>query len=182
MIETRQLLIRAPGSLCERLKAEARQRGVSLNRHCLDRLGNAPGVTESAVAALVHSDLGADLDGVVLFGSAARGEQHDGSDTDWLLVVRAGVRVERKLYTRWDRLNLDERIAPQFVGWPERLEMAGSLWLEAALDGILLWERERCVSSFLVRLRRWMWEGRVERKVTYGIPYWVKNHAKHRTG
>lgn len=182
MIETRQLLIRAPGRLCERLKAEARRRGVSLNRHCLDRLGSVQGVSDSAVAALVDSELGEDLDGVVLFGSVARGEEHDGSDTDWLLVVRAGVRVERNLYTRWDRLSLDERIAPQFVGWPERLGMAGSLWLEAALDGIVLWERERRVSGFLVRLRRWMWEGRVERKTTYGVSYWVKSHAKHGTG
>lgn len=182
MTETRQLLIRAPGSLCERLKAEARQRGVSLSRHCLDRLGSVQSVAGSAVAALVQSELGADLDGVTLFGSAARGEQHEGSDTDWLLVVRDGVRVERKLYTRWDRLGLDERIAPRIVGWPERQELAGSLWLEAALDGIVLWEREGRVSRFLARLRRWMWEGRVERKLTYGVPYWVKSHAKHRTG
>jgi hypothetical protein len=42
-----------------------------------------------------------------------------------------------------------------------------------ALDGIVLFDRNLRVSRFLAHVRDLVADGRVQRKVTHGHPYWV---------
>ena len=56
---------------------------------------------------------------------------------------------------------------------PAAGDEAGSVWLEAAVDGVTLWDRQLRVSRFLGRLRRAIVEGRWVRRFLHGQPYWV---------
>ena len=121
--------------------------------------------------------VGAPLLGVLLFGSTARGETRDSSDVDLMIVVDAQLPLTRSLYAGWDQ-SLDKtgssRLSPHFVHLPGSAEEAGSLWLEAAVDGIVLFDREGAIARLLRAIRRSMAEGKVQRKSAYGHPYWVR--------
>ena len=167
--------MRLPPPLHAALKRRAREEGVSLNGLCLAALKGFAGMgaQESSVGTRVPLDgikslLGASLSGVVLFGSA---------DIDLLIVVNTELPLTRSLYERWDR-EVDppgaSRISPHFVHLPGSAERAGSLWYEAAVEGIVLLDPEGVVSRFLRTLRRSMAEGTLLRKSAYGHPYWVK--------
>jgi hypothetical protein len=66
------------------------------------------------------------------------------------------------------------RLSPHFVHLPDDVEGAGSLWYEAAMDAIVLFDREGRISRFLRSIRRSMAEGKLQRKSAYGHPYWIK--------
>ena len=57
-------------------------------------------------------------------------------------------------------------------------EEAGGIWYEAAIDGIVLWDRSLAVSRFLASVRRYLLEGGRTRRTAYGVPYWVVSDAK----
>jgi predicted nucleotidyltransferase len=121
--------------------------------------------------------LGGELLGAVLFGSEARGEARTGSDIDLLLVAGPSVPLTRRLYALWDEKLGEDRHSPHFVHLPSSTADAGSLWLEAAVDGTVLYDREGRVGRFLGRLRRAIAAGRLTRKTAYGHPYWVKSEG-----
>jgi predicted nucleotidyltransferase len=119
-----------------------------------------------------------ELEGLVLFGSASRGDLWETSDIDLLLVVRDGIEITRDLYRKWEAASVwNERVSPQFVALPETEETAGGVWLEAAIDGIVLWDRDLRVSRLLGQLRRAMAEGRLIRRYAHGQPYWVRTRS-----
>jgi hypothetical protein len=47
------------------------------------------------------------------------------------------------------------------------------VWGEAAVDGVLLFERDFVLSAALASVRRDIADGRLIRRVLHGQPYWV---------
>jgi predicted nucleotidyltransferase len=190
-----KVLVRLPSGLHGDLKNKARQEGTTLNEFCLGALKRAlePRSASSetlprTVKLVLESGMGELLQAIVLFGSRARGDSAADSDTDLLLCLGDGVALTRGLYTRWDELaakhpeELGRGVSPHFSRLPEAPESAGSLWLEVAVDGIVCWDRSLCVSRFLGALRRHLLSGAVERRTSYGVPYWVRRDAESKTG
>ena len=68
----------------------------------------------------------------------------------------------------WDGREVD----PHFVHLPKPGQATGA-WGEAAVDGIVLHEREYAVSATLASVRREIAAGRLVRRIIHGQPYWV---------
>ena len=136
---------------------------------------------EDSIVSSVQ-ELGFPLIGIVLFGSRARSEERAGSDLDLLLVLEQDKVVDRSLYREWEKRSSqsmrDMKIEPQFVILPKDKEQAGGLWFEVAIDGKVLWERDQTVSHFLREVRCWMAEGKIQRRVSHGHPYWLRAEGK----
>jgi uncharacterized protein len=190
-----KILVRLSLGLHGDLKDRARQQGTTLNDFCVEGLRralenrSAPAeILSRTVKLLLESAMGELVQAVVLFGSRARGDHDAGSDTDLLLCLTDGVALTRDLYTMWDDLALKNPevlgrgVSPHFSRLPEVPESAGSLWLEVAVDGIVYWDRSLGVSRFLGALRRYILSGAVERRTSYGVPYWVRRDAESKTG
>lgn len=176
-----RFLLRISPELHEGLRRSAAQAGLSLNDHCGRRLGAPAGMLDAwpaasdavrRCAALFPDELLA----LVLFGSRARGDVHDASDVDLLIVLENSAPITRGLYRRWD----DERVTwegrnvePHFVHLPEKERTVAGLWAEVALDGIVLHARNDAVPVRLARVRRDIASGRVVRRTIHGQPYWV---------
>jgi hypothetical protein len=193
-----RFVIRMPEALHRRLREEAMRTGRSLNQLCVARLsaGGESLVGTGAVTAhagILPSDfldevvrrwLGK-LVGLILFGSSARGDATEDSDTDLLLVMRPGMKIERGLYRLWDEFRREDsgaedsgKISPHFVILPGSVLEAGGLWYEAALDGIVLWEIDSQVSRFLGSVREAMGQGKIRRRLLHGSPYWIKEYQE----
>ena len=126
-----------------------------------------------------------ELVGLILFGSSARGDATEDSDTDLLLVMRPGMKIARDLYRLWDEFRREDsgaeeagKISPHFVILPGSVPAAGGLWYEAALDGIVLWEIGSQVSRFLGSVREAMGQGKIRRRMLHGSPYWIKEYKE----
>jgi predicted nucleotidyltransferase len=186
------LLVRMPDLLHLKLREEAHQRRISMNELCLQALGaylSSAGTSEAAGEDLPemrvcraireqYSDHG--IEGVLLFGSAARAELGADSDIDLLVVL--GSPITRDLYRKWDesreiRAALSEfshPVNPQFVRLPESAAEAGGIWLEVAMEGKILWENGSKIHSRLVEIRRTIAEGGFERAMSHGHSYWIR--------
>lgn len=177
-----RFVLRLTPELHAGLRRKAAQARVSLNEYCRKALQNAltdsveTGTPADGTAWLeaMRRLLGDGLLGAVLFGSAARGQRREESDVDLLIVVESSVPLARALYAQWDEAIRDSSLSPHFVHLPSETGTAGSIWLEAAVDGIPLFDRGHRVGRFLVRLRQEIAAGRVVRKSVYGHPYWVR--------
>lgn len=175
-----RFVLRMPPTLHADLQASARASGLSLNQYCVRQLSAAQvGVVgdDDATALLARArSLARDaLSGVVLHGSWVRGEAAPASDVDALIVVERSLALGRALYRRWDAEPVvmwqGRRIDPHFAHQPSAGRLSG-LWAEVALDGIVLFERDRKVSAHLARIRREVAAGRLVRRVVHGQPYW----------
>lgn len=193
------LILRIPSSLHRQLKQEARFAGISLNRLCLGALSRRtaeppaeadvlsltlaagrPGRPESLqdLSAAVLETWGSSAEGLVLFGSFARGRQTENSDIDLLVVLNGRVALDRDIYSRWRPRKFEGRkVAPLCVQIPGDGERIGGLWFEVALDGIVLFDRDLNLSRFLTHVRDLVAGGRVRRMETHGHPYWVHSDA-----
>lgn len=189
------LILRIPSSLHQRLKQKARSADLSLNQHCRALLsgktgnGSASGtpgpLTLGAgntrwmsflqdLAASVIDTWAGHIEGLVLFGSFARGREIASSDIDLLVVLNESVTLDRDVYSRWQLRRFSGReVAPLFVQIPGDGERVGGLWFEVAMDGIVLFDRDLRLSRFLAHVRNTVADGRVRRMVTHGHPYWV---------
>jgi len=175
-----RFVLRLPAALHGVLRAAAAAAGLSLNEYCVRRLATAgPAVSvDPSAAALVQRAsalAGPALVGVVLYGSWARGEAAGTSDVDMLIVVDGALPLTRDLYRRWDEAPVrwhGRLVDPHFVH-PPREPVAGGVWAEAALDGVVLFERERQLSASLGAIRRDIAAGRLVRRVVHGQPYWT---------
>ena len=179
-LKSGRFLLRVPPPLHAMLETAARDAGLSLNEYCVRRLAAGgpgllvedPGTEVVARAAAVAGDA---LIAVVLHGSLARREAAATSDADVLLVVERRLALQRSVYRAWDARSVawrGRRVDAHFVHPPAGDALSG-LWAEAALDGMVLFERGRQVSSHLARVRRAMGEGRLVRRVVHGQPYWT---------
>jgi predicted nucleotidyltransferase len=189
------LVLRLPSSLHQQLKQEARSADVSLNKHCTTLLSKrtrdssakrlpvsltlaadpSPRTTPlQDLSTRVLETWGGDIEGLVLFGSFARGRHTANSDIDLLVVLNGSVTLDRDVYARWQLRKFDGReVAPLFVQIPAEGERIGGLWFEVALDGMVLFDRDLHLSRFLSQVRDLVAGGRVRRMVTHGHPYWV---------
>jgi len=167
----------------ENLRDEARRRQVSLNMICQQALEgyltrNNPTIgadrSKTPLVEAISALVGEALIGVVLFGSMARGESREDSDMDLLIVIRRSIPLTRGLYARWDERFAPNEGSPHFVHLPLDAMDAGSVWLEAAVDGIVLHDVDEEVARFLGSIRRLIASGRLKRLSAYGHHYWVK--------
>ncbi len=145
---------------------------MSLNEYCARKLA-APGPPAvgpaSQVVGRAAEQFGDQLLGVLAFGSWARGEAREDSDVDVLVVVDPSVPIVRKLYHAWDEQTFlweGRRVEVHIVHPPTRDEPPTSLWSEAALDGVILFDptfdlarrlsdaRHMIVSGATLRVRR----------------------------
>lgn len=177
-----RFVLRISPGLHAALRAAARDTGLSLNDYCARILAAPTGdlaALEPAAAVVGYAAelLGEGLIGVVAYGSWVRGEATAESDLDLLVVVEADVPLARTLYRRWDerRLTWNARpIDPHFVHPIADAARPGGVWAEAAIDGVVLFERGLRLSAALGRVRRAIVDGRLVRRRVHGQPYWVE--------
>lgn len=189
------LILRIPSFLHQRLKQEARDADLSLNKHCCTLLSRRTGGSSAEgspisltletgnsrrtallqdLSVRVLETWGSNIEGLALFGSFARGRETAKSDIDLLVVLSNNVTLDRDIYSRWQLRKFGGReVAPLFVQIPGEGERIGGLWFEVALDGIVLFDRNLHLSRFLFHVRDLIAGGRVRRMVTHGHPYWV---------
>ena len=153
--------------------------GLSLNDYCARKL-RAPGANIAGPGAAVidraSAQFGDALLGVIVFGSWAREETSARSDVDVLVVLERRVQIVRDLYRSWDeeRPMWEGRLVEiHFVHLPAADDALSGLWAEAAIDGIVLFERGLVVSRRLAAFRRRILEGQATRRWVHGQPYWV---------
>jgi predicted nucleotidyltransferase len=193
-------VLRISPQLHRNLRDTAARRGLSLNALCSEILGAAvdgsagptaggrSGRGGGPMAQVVERcrEVFADqLLGVVHFGSTARKQAFPDSDVDLLLVMDTSVPLRRALYAQWSdeveplTARLFEReVSPHFSHMPSSPAGAGGLWLEVAIDGRVLWEREDVVSNALRGILTHLAEGGATRRIQHGHPYWVRDRGK----
>lgn len=165
----------------QKLKRIAERESCSLNELCaryLKEQAQSPLKASQLLRqiSILNSYLSENFIGLILFGSTIRGEARKSSDIDLLIVLGETDNVRRRLYRIWDEKiasKLDPRYSPQFAKLPNP-EMAGSLWLEVAIEGRILYDRNELIQSRLSQIRERIAEGFWERKYAHGHPYWVK--------
>lgn len=168
------------------LRHEAVAAGTSLNEWCSRSLA-APGAAGLSAAAevvvMIRAGLGADLLGVVAYGSFARGELAAGSDVDLLVVLSEGVKITRSLYRQWDGVAPaweGREIDLHFVHLPDGDDPVSGTWAEAGVCGIVLYDHDLLVSRRLIDIRSRIAGGELTRRMAQGQPYWIheKRDAK----
>ena len=182
-----RFVVRVTPRLHGALRERADRLGVSLNEVCRGALAAAVdaeaggATTESALPergmlVRITDSYRPDIVGVILFGSRAQGTAGPDSDWDILLVMARGTPLSRDLYRTWDeRIDRGARVpivSPHFIHLPSPAG-GGSLWLEAALHGQVLWQRDAGLTRRLARARERIAAGQVCRRIAYGTPYWV---------
>jgi hypothetical protein len=176
-----RLLLRLPPPLHSALQQAAAAAGLSVNEYLVRRLSAPAGsiaVADEALGALRRADhlFRSRLAGLIVYGSWARGEAAAASDVDLLVVVEAEVPLTRQLYRRWDASPLrwqGRLVDPHFVHLPALDDPPSGTWAEAAVDGVILFERDFRLSAWLIRVRRAIAEGRLVRRTVHGQPYWT---------
>jgi predicted nucleotidyltransferase len=116
------------------------------------------------------------LVGVLVYGSYARGDAAPSSDVDLLVVVDSSIPLTRTLYRDWDAdapAWNGRAVDPHFVHLSGRARTAGGAWCEAAIDGVVLFEREGAVTRHLAAVRGDIAAGRLVRRSAHGQPYWT---------
>ena len=174
-----RFVLRISPGLHAALREAAREAGLSLNDYCARKLAHpVVEVTGPATDVVLRAleRFGAALVGIVAFGSWAREEAADGSDVDLLVVVDDKVSIVRDLYRAWDEAPLEwdgRPVEVHFVHDPKPDEPPTGVWAEAALDGVVLFERDLSLSRRLANVRRRIVAGELARRRVHGQPYWV---------
>lgn len=175
-----RFVLRLDPGLHAALRADAARAGLSLNDYCartltartVDSAGPAAPVTSRAT-----SELGADLLGVVAFGSWARGDDTPDSDIDVLIVATHHVPLTRALYRPWDDRPLHwegRRVAPHFAHLPGPGSDLTGFWAEVAIDGIVLHDPQHRLARRLASLRRRIASGELQLRTAGATTYWVR--------
>ncbi|MEX2541477.1 MAG: toxin-antitoxin system HicB family antitoxin [Trueperaceae bacterium] len=175
-----RFMLRIAPSLHASLRKAAQQAGLSLNDLCARRLA-APitdaGGPGAAIAARAAGQFGDSLCGVIAHGSWARDELASDSDVDVLIVVDDEVRITRDLYRAWDDRTLtwhSRDVDVHFAHSPGSGEQPGGIWLEVAIDGVVLFDRDLRLSRTLAEIRSLVAAGRIARHRAHGQSYWVE--------
>ena len=161
------------------LREDALAAGTSLNDWCGRTLAapGAGGLDEAAdVVLAIRSRLKKDLLGVIVYGSFARGELAAGSDVDLLVVLAADVPITRAFYREWEGMVptwQGREVDLHFVHLPDPAAHVSGSWAEAAVCGIVLYDRDIAVSRRLIEIRGRIASGELVRRMAQGQPYWV---------
>lgn len=179
-VKSGRFLLRMPPPLHAALDGAARAAGLSLNEYCVRRLAAfGVGMDDSDAVALVAragAVAGGALMGVLLHGSWVRGDATATSDVDAIVVVEPRMDLSRVLYRTWDEQPVTWKGRPvdaHFVHPPADDTLSG-LWAEAAIDGLVLFDRRGHLSTALARIRRAVADGRLVRRVVHGQSYWAE--------
>jgi len=168
-----KFVLRLDQRLHQRLKEEAKSQGSSLNTLCLKKLSQSASSPHAEVLSSIvdtYQPLG-----VVLFGSAARGESRESSDIDLLIILDASTPINRDLYQKWEKaLPKATKYSPQFVHISPQNDSIGGIWLESSLEGEILYDRDKIVKNEMIRIRSVIADGKYLRKASHGHAYWVK--------
>lgn len=175
-----RVLLRLPVDLHRTLVKAAAELDLSFNEFCVRRLrapSDAHGlsVVRSLVVSRARAAFGDRLLGVLVLGSWARGEAAATSDIDVLIVIDPGIRLTRDLYRAWDLdpINFEGRAIDAHFAHPSAAGTAPTaVWCEAAVDGVLWYDRDGVIAIRLGEVRRAIAEGRVVRAFAHGQPYW----------
>lgn len=173
-----RFVLRIDPALHRLLRDEAARSGISLNEYCARRLA-AQGTTGPAAEVVRRATelCGERLVGVVAFGSWARDQLTDRSDVDVLIVVDGSAAITRSLYRDWEREPLAWETHPvqaHFARLPEPRTRISGLWAEAAVEGVVLYDRDLKLARRLVEVRRRIVAGEIVRREIHGQPYWVE--------
>lgn len=182
-----KFVLRIPEKFHAFLQKEAIAKNISLNQHCNDRLLGGLGISQPDFAAVLMNALfealrihGQDLEGIVLFGSWARGEQSEGSDIDLLIVLTQGMKIKRELYRKWEKAeshfsseSLGSALEPSLVALPNPDQAFSGLWAEISIDGMILFDRSQKVRQTLCRVREAIADGTLRREKAHGQNYWI---------
>jgi predicted nucleotidyltransferase len=135
-----------------------------------------------SMAGALEGQLGESLWAVVLFGSAARGEARDSSDLDVFIVadslpdrITARAQLLRSLIPKTivGRTSFIAKTRDEFEhGFP-------SYYLDLALDGVILFDRDRYMAKRLERIRSLIQDaGLIRLRTQYGFFWrWAKPPA-----
>lgn len=179
--------MRVPPQLHKRLSDMAKSQKLSLNQVCLYLINNGFNLPEKnallkklqTATKKINTHFGNNLLGIVLFGSKARGDSSDSSDIDLLLILDKNIPITRSLYSWWDSSNLwqeDEQLSPHFVSLPEDLDKVSGLWLEVAVEGKILYQKNNIVDKLFLKLKELINNGSIRRYISNGHPYWVRRN------
>lgn len=192
-MKAKSALLRLPASLHRALVKEAEAAGLSFNQFCTKLLTSAVLSRRNQGEPLwlkpvldLYRDEG--LLGVVLFGSAARGQAREDSDIDLLLVFPSGMMIQRALYRRFEAMSLESaqlrKISIHCLPLPSGLTADGetfdfsSLWLEVGMEGQILWSGTPLLARALDQIRKAIAGGMYRRKTIHGQGYWLKESVK----
>ncbi|MFN4896824.1 MAG: toxin-antitoxin system HicB family antitoxin [Pseudomonadota bacterium] len=175
--ESSRILLRLPPELHQRAKERARELNVSLNStliRAIERgLSHAPAEqVEHTIITKATRQFGQAFIGLLLYGSRARGDAYDSSDTDLMVVVDHSVKIERRLYQTWDTL-LPDYASLTIAHIPTTARDAGSLWLECALDARIIYDPTGALRRRLDEIRELILSGVFVRRTTHGQGYWI---------
>jgi predicted nucleotidyltransferase len=174
------VLLRLPIDLHRTLVKVAAQLDLSFNEFCVRRLrapSDAQGdsVVRSLVVARARETFGDRLRGVLVLGSWARGDAAAASDIDVLIVIDPRIALTRDLCRTWDHepLTWEGRAIDAHFAHPSAAGAAPTaVWCEAAVDGVVWYDRDGAIAIRLGEVRRAIAEGRVVRAFAHGQPYW----------
>lgn len=172
-----KFVLRLDPLLHKELKEEAKLAKKSLNAVCVDRLLRGHSASAGLSSDLLKIKVKFNPIAIVLFGSTARGEATSSSDIDLLIVFDESKTINREHYSQWDQLLKNSKISPQFVHLPNTKEPIGSLWLEAAVDGEILYDRNNIAKRTLIDIRSQISKGCYVKKESHGHPYWLRQEA-----
>ena len=168
-----KFVLRLLPSLHKDLSLEALSRSLSLNQLINEKLmlSSSNGVDFH----LIEKYFKKDLLGLMFFGSFARKQSFKMSDKDLLIVLQSYIPIKRNLYQIWqDQLSKDfQSISPHFTHLPNTNHLR-SLWLEVALEGEIVFDRDHQLLSSILNIRREIAQGKYRRKQAHGHPYWLK--------
>jgi hypothetical protein len=178
---TARFVLRLPLALHELLTARARTLRLSLNEYCVRMLSGPESMLIRETGAIdvrsrAFAVAGARFVGLIVHGSWARGEARSSSDIDVLVVVDSGLALNRALYRAWDQTPLSwggRTVDAHFLHLPADPGRAGGVWCEAAIDGMVLHDRDGRIEETLQRIRHAIADGRLVRRHAHGQPYWT---------
>jgi hypothetical protein len=177
MSKKKRILLRLPPHLHDAVKVRAESARTSINS-LLERYiacglqGSSTNLANSEMIDLATHEFGMKFLGLLLFGSQARGDAHDASDTDILMVVDDSIRIDRALYRVWDQ-RMPNNVSLQITHLPTTPRDAGSLWLECALDARIVHDPTGRIADFLAQAKEYITSGNVVRRTTHGQGFWV---------
>ncbi|MEO8677824.1 MAG: nucleotidyltransferase domain-containing protein [Vicinamibacterales bacterium] len=172
--------MRLPADLHRTLVKAAADLNLSFNEFCVRRLrapSDAHGlsVVRSLVVSRARAAFADRLLGVLVLGSWARGEAAATSDIDVLIVIDTETALTRDLYRAWDLdpLIFEGRGIDAHFAHPSAPGAAPTaVWCEAAVDGVVWYDRDGAIAIRLGEVRRAIAERRVVRAFAHGQPYW----------
>lgn len=190
-----RFVLRLDSALHETLARRALERGLSLNQMTADliRSGLEEKRPEKKYLRVVRPLLGklkrefeADFLGLMIFGSQVRGEATSTSDLDVLIVLEERVPLKRNLYRWWEESfgkSSAPEISPHFVHIPKTAGNASGIWFEVAMEGEIVYQRNRGLRRFLDRVTAEIQSGALQREWSHGHPYWIRrDNEKYNTG